>query len=202
MMKTKGLETKTKGKPATLHASSSQFQHQSLAPKFSALSLEQLAGGCREGRVSTEISPKLLSFHRFSLYPHGLSTARSESSVWAPWNIWLWCVLPLLFVTFFSLTPGSELCSAFPHPGFPCGKGWAVGSAVPCAGVSGTIHVHRENHREIPAPSHRGHLVACPVSAPGNLHPLYASKKETQNAVTCFWSSSQINAELYKLRVN
>lgn len=62
----------------------------------------------------------------------------------------------------FSFTPSSELCSAFPYPSFPCGKSWAVGSAVPCAGLSGTIHAW---HRVIPASPHRGHLAACPVSA-------------------------------------
>lgn len=52
---------KTKAKPSSLQAASSQFQHHSLVPKFSAFSPEQPAGSCTEGIVSTEISLKLLT---------------------------------------------------------------------------------------------------------------------------------------------
>lgn len=119
---------KTKAKPSSLQAASSQFQHHSLVPKFSAFSPEQPAGSCTEGIVSTEISLKLLTLSQ--IFPLNMwafySLEWKVPSAWAPYGtspslLTLACAASAV-CHIFSLPLGSELCSAFSYPGFPCGK--------------------------------------------------------------------------------
>lgn len=136
----------------------------------------------------------------------------SPPHMWAFYSLeWILCLGTIWNISFFTdfgvcclsclsrFFPHPWLWAVFclPYPGFPCGKSWAVGSAVPCAGLCGAVLVW---HRVIPP------LLSETTWQPVLGQPLgictrCTLQKKKQNAETCFGSTRQINAELYKLHV-
>lgn len=111
---------------------------------------------------------------------------------------WLWCVLPLLFVTFFSSSLAMSCALPFFTQALPVGKAELWAQLCPVLACM--------------EPSLSSIGWSQPLLTEATWQPVLCQplgicthcslQKKRQNAVTCFCSSSQINAELYKLCVN
>lgn len=111
---------------------------------------------------------------------------------------WLWCVLPLLFVTYFSSSLAMSCALPFFTQALPVGKAelWAQLCPV-LACLEPSLSSIRWSQPLLTEATWQP--VLC---QPLGICTHCSLQKKRQNAVTCFCSSSQINAELYKLCVN